>query len=323
MNNFGAQNMVSPLKKVLMKKPQRFMSKVNKKKWNLLKSFRKPKAANFKKKPVPRKEEKQPKNISLSSEKTLQQYKADDPSIFETTVKELYTSKVTVAEQLSDPLKKVIPIALIFGGVMGLMIVMSNAPMVIDKIAEYAGIQPPQVVYLTPFEAIERGLNPDTMAQACVEEYTQSQIPCADYTWFNDKEGGVLPLSDPQHSLFGGDIPQDTFLDDLAGTGDETMVQVDTTPPVLIMPEPIFEDSDTRDGIIVRYNGLIQASDDSGDYELLCEPKSGSIFYIGETVVKCSAVDAAGNATVGEFIITVTGEPEERSIFPEVVTTTP
>ena len=82
-------------------------------------------------------------------------------------------------------------------------------------------------------------------------------------TWFNDKEGGVLPLSDPQHSLFGGDIPQDTFLDDLAGTGDETMVQVDTTPPVLIMPEPIFEDSDTRDGIIVRYNGLIQASDDS------------------------------------------------------------
>ena len=34
MNNFGTQNMVSPLKKVLMKKPQKFMSKVNLKKWN-------------------------------------------------------------------------------------------------------------------------------------------------------------------------------------------------------------------------------------------------------------------------------------------------
>jgi len=34
MNNFGAQDMVSPLKKVLMKKPQNFMSKVNLKKWN-------------------------------------------------------------------------------------------------------------------------------------------------------------------------------------------------------------------------------------------------------------------------------------------------
>ena len=310
----------------LPKPAQKMMTKmVNKKKWNLLKSFRKPRAANFKDKPKPRKDEKQPKNISLSSEKTLQQYKADDPSIFETTVKELWTSKVTVAEQLSDPLKKVIPIALIFGGVMGLMIVMSNAPMVIDKIAEYAGVQPPQVVYLTPFEAIERGLNPDIMTQACVEEYSQTQIECANYSFFNATgTGGVLPLSDPQHSMFGGDIPQDTFLDDLAGGGgDETMIQHDTTPPVLIMPEPIFEDSDSRDGVIVRYNGLITASDDSGDYDLVCEPKSGSIFYIGETVVKCTAIDGAGNATVGEFIITVTGNPEERSLFPEVVTTTP
>ena len=34
MNNFGAQNMVSHLKKVLMKEPQNFMSKVNLQKWN-------------------------------------------------------------------------------------------------------------------------------------------------------------------------------------------------------------------------------------------------------------------------------------------------
>jgi len=34
MYNFGAQNMVSHLKKVLMKKPQNFMSKVDSQKWN-------------------------------------------------------------------------------------------------------------------------------------------------------------------------------------------------------------------------------------------------------------------------------------------------
>ncbi|MDC0057503.1 arginine deiminase family protein, partial [Alphaproteobacteria bacterium] len=34
MNNFGAQNMVSCLKKVLMKRPQKFMSKVDLQKWN-------------------------------------------------------------------------------------------------------------------------------------------------------------------------------------------------------------------------------------------------------------------------------------------------
>ena len=294
-----------------------------KKKWASLSSFRKAKPQNLKQNPKPsgnqappRKEAKQPRSISMSSEKTLQQFKADDPDIFRTTVKELFTSKVAVAEKLSDPLKKVIPIALIFGGVMGLMIVMSNAPMVIDKVAEYAGIQPPQVVYLTPFEAIERGLDPDIMVQACIEEYTQAQITCADYRWFDDKEGGILPLSDPQHSLYGGDIPQDTFLDDVAGTGDETMVQIDSTAPILIMPEPITEDADQRDGVIVRYRGLITVSDDSGDYELICEPKSGSIFKVGETLVKCTALDPTGNATIGEFVITVTGRPAGEQPIP-------
>jgi len=306
-----------------------------KKKWAGLSSFTKPKPQNVNKPEqtvnnAPR--PKQPKNISLSSEKTLQQFKADDPDIFRTTVRELFTSKVAVAEKLSDPLKKVIPIALIFGGVMGLMIVMSNAPMVIDKVAEYAGIQPPQVVYLSPFEAIERGLDPDLMAQACIEEYTQTQIPCAEYTWFDNKEGGILPLSDPQHSLYGGDIPQDTFLDDALGTGDETMIQtVDTIPPTLILPPildetcietqadrcpSIIEDADQRDGVIVRYRGLIQVSDASGDVELICEPKSGAIFLQGETLVKCTAMDAAGNVTTGDFLILVTGREAGEQPIP-------
>ena len=34
MKNFGAQNMVTSIKKVLMKKPQKYMSKVNLEKWN-------------------------------------------------------------------------------------------------------------------------------------------------------------------------------------------------------------------------------------------------------------------------------------------------
>jgi len=316
----------NPAQKIprLAQKQMNFMFK--KKRWGGLKSFKKPMAEHFKKEPKTE-AKKTPKNISLSSEKTLQQFKADDPDIFRTTVRELFTSKTAVAEKLSDPLKKVIPIALIFGGVMGLMIVMSNAPMVIDKVAEYAGIQPPQVVYLSPFEAIERGLNPDLMVQACIEEYTQTQITCDDFTFFNDKEGGILPLSDPQHSLYGGDIPQDTFLDDIAGgtvdagTGDETMVQIDDVPPVMTLPETIEEDSDTRDGVIVRYTGLVTASDNSGELpEIICEPKSGSIFKVGETLVKCTAMDSSGNATVGEFLIIVTGEPEDRGLLPEIVT---
>ena len=315
-----------PAEKIPRQAQKHMGTMFNKKKWAGLKSFRKPMAEHFKKEPKT-KEKKTPKNISLSSEKTLQQFKADDPDIFRTTVRELFTSKVAVAEKLSDPLKKVIPIALIFGGVMGLMIVMSNAPMVMDKAAEYMGIQPPQVVYLTPFEAIDRGLDPDTIPQACIEEYSQIQITCADYSWFDGKEGGILPLSDPQHSLYGGDIDRGTFLDDLggtddAGTGDETMVQIDDVPPVMTMPETIEENSDTRDGVIVRYTGLVTASDNSGELpEIICEPKSGSIFKVGETLVKCTAMDSSGNVTIGEFLIIVTGTPEDRGgLLPEIVT---
>ena len=36
MNKFGAQNMVSSLKKVLMKKPQSFMSNIDLNKWNYI-----------------------------------------------------------------------------------------------------------------------------------------------------------------------------------------------------------------------------------------------------------------------------------------------
>ena len=307
--------------KQLPKVGKKTMNKMfKKKKWADLSSFRKPKPANLKQNPKPSgsnapPKSEQPRSISMSSEKTLQQFKADDPDIFRTTVKELFTSKVAVAEKLSDPLKKVIPIALIFGGVMGLMIVMSNAPMVIDKVAEYAGIQPPQVVYLTPFELIERGIDPNTIPQACVEEYTQTQITCADYSWFNDKEGGVLPLSDPQHSMY--DPNKETVVAEPPDSGGgETMVQVDTIAPVMVMPEPIFEDADQRDGVIVRYTGLITVSDNSGSYELICEPKSGSIFKVGETLVKCTAMDDAGNVAIGEFLVTVTGREAGEQPIP-------
>ena len=307
--------------KQLPKVGKKTMNKMfKKKKWADLSSFRKPKPANLKQNPKPSgsnapPKSEQPRSISMSSEKTLQQFKADDPDIFRTTVKELFTSKVAVAEKLSDPLKKVIPIALIFGGVMGLMIVMSNAPMVIDKVAEHAGIQPPQVVYLTPFELIERGIDPNTIPQACVEEYTQTQITCADYSWFNDKEGGVLPLSDPQHSMYAPN--KETVVAETPDSGGgETMVQVDTIAPVMVMPEPIFEDADQRDGVIVRYTGLITVSDNSGSYELICEPKSGSIFKVGETLVKCTAMDDAGNVAIGEFLVTVTGREAGEQPIP-------
>ena len=137
----------------------------------------------------------------------------------------------------------------------------------------------------------------------------------------DDKEGGILPLSDPQHSMYD---PTTATTTPSEGTGDETMVQaVDDIDPVLILPEDIFEDSDTRGGIIVRY--VVTATDNSGSVsEIMCEPKSGSVFENGVTIVKCTALDAAGNAAIGQFTVTVTGNGEERvGIIPEIPINTP
>ena len=315
------------------KKAQKVMGKmVKKKRWGRLKTFSQPQKKHYKEPPTEKKA--QPKNISLSAEKTLQQFKADDPAIFKTTVKELHASKIAVAEKLSDPLKKVVPIALIFGGVMGLMIVMSNAPMVIDKIAEVMGITPPKVVYLTPNEAREAGLAVSSLPLAPDNEVSREEWCKANPKECRIQGEALLEKRNTMsRAMFGMEYDSLTTLqqDEVtaaldAGTpgtvqGTETMTQqgADNVPPIMVLPEDITEESDTRGAVIVRYTAY--ATDNSDiPVETVCEPKSGSIFELGNTMVKCTAIDASGNATMGEFMVTVTGEPGELSFIPDIPT---
>ena len=323
-----------PAQKMPKQAEKMMFSLIKKKKWGRLGTINRPKPKHPKE---PRKDAKEKKkNISLSSEKTLQQFKADDPAIFQTTVKELHESKTAVAEKLSDPLKKVIPIALIFGGVMGLMIVMSNAPMVIDKIAEVMGITPPKIVYLTPNEAAELGLDVANLPLAPDDEVSREQW-CKNNPKECRLQGEALleKQNDLAISMFGqsyrllsadekkeiemicnfdgcGEVETDE-------AGNPTMTQegVDEIPPVLVMPDDIFEQADTRGAVIVRYS--VYATDNSGtDIEVICEPKSGNIFEVGEHMVKCTALDPSGNMAMGEFMITVFGEEVDRSLVPEI-----
>ena len=137
----------------MKKKPYAVMKQmIRKKRFDKIDSFVKPIPANgknveehLKKKP------KIPKSVSISSEKKLVQYQADSPSVCYTTMKELHLTKVAVANKLSDPLKKALPVMLIFGGVMGIAVVMSNAPPVIDTVADRV-IGKPDVFVMTPEE---------------------------------------------------------------------------------------------------------------------------------------------------------------------------
>ena len=265
------------------KKAQKTMrSLVFKKAWDKLESFHMPFSQKDPKENVIKKQPEKT-NVSLSSEKPLIQFSADSPHVYHTTLKTLFSSRQVVMENLSSNMKKVIPIALIFGGVMALMIVMSNAPMVIDTIAKYTNVQQ-RIVYVTPDEAIASGLDP-------------SKLPV-------DPRNGETPPPPPEET-----------------EADENGVPIplDVTPPVLEVPDTIELYSDTRNGLLVKY--AVKAVDDvDGNVGAVCDPKFNSFFEVGITTVNCMATDNAGNIARASFDVIITGDPQplESAIIPQV-----
>ena len=270
------------------KKAQKTMKQlVFKKAWDKLESFHIPFSQKNPKENVIKKQPEKT-NVSLSSEKPLIQFSADSPHVYHTTLKTLFSSRQVVMENLSSNMKKVIPIALIFGGVMALMIVMSNLPMVIDTVAKYTNVQQ-RIVYVTPDQAIADGLDP-------------SKLPV-----------------DPR-ALTGDPPPPDgeeTVTQDLDENG--VPIPVDVTPPVIEVPDTIELYSDTRNGLLVKY--AVKATDDvDGLIGATCDPKFNSFFEVGITTVNCISSDNAGNVARASFDVIITGDPQplESAIVPQI-----
>ena len=93
----------------------------------------------------------------------------------------------------------------------------------------------------------------------------------------------------------------DTWTGTLAVPG----LSFDLTPPVLTAPR-----SKTirvpRRAKRVRVTYAVAAQDDvDGNVPVSCEPRSGSWFFVGRTLVRCSSVDTSGNASKASFVIIV------------------
>ena len=270
------------------KKAQKTMKGlVFKKAWDKLESFHMPFSQKNPKENVIKKQPEKT-NVSLSSEKPLIQFSADSPHVYHTTLKTLFSSRQVVMENLSSNMKKVIPIALIFGGVMALMIVMSNLPMVIDTVAKYTNVQQ-RIVYVTPDQAIADGLDPT-----------------------------LLPV-DPR--TLTGDPPPPDGEEVVTPTLDENGIPIplDITPPVIEVPDTIELYSDTRNGLLVKY--AVKATDDvDGIIGATCDPKFNSFFEVGITTVNCISSDNAGNVARASFDVIITGDPQplESSIVPQI-----
>jgi Tol biopolymer transport system component len=110
--------------------------------------------------------------------------------------------------------------------------------------------------------------------------------------------GNQVPLTGEQLSLENG-----------PDWGTQTILppsERDVSPPVINVPEDITVEATGPDGAQISFEQEPSATDDvDGPVDVTCDYNSGDIFPIGETVVTCSAEDAAGNAAEETFTVTV------------------
>ena len=205
---------------------------------------------------------------------------SDSPAIFHTTLREIYEGAQTVNNELSDPLKKAIPIIIIMAGLMGFVMLISNMPPILDKIAELTGNAPPKIVYLTPDQAVARGLVPDDLPVAPPRDSSGNIVRGAD----------GLPIVSPSMEIQGGEEIE--------------QLPLDTEAPDLIVPEDYTLNSLTPNRMKVDY--IAYSSDDTAT--ITCDPVTGSILEIGVQTIFCEAKDEAGNKTVDSFTVTINGE---------------
>ena len=268
-----------------------------------------------------KKKPKIPKSVSISSEKKLVQYQADSPSVCYTTMKELHLTKVAVANKLSDPLKKALPVMLIFGGVMGIAVVMSNAPPVIDTVADRV-IGKPDVFVMTPEEyeqwEIDNGLKEEKdrryVAGLTLDEYNK-------YV-----EAGGTAKQDEVETFLGVPVePQQSrvqeFLDEPAIPEPSMSITEinDFIPPVLTPPETLVFEADNTNGMKPKFNVLVTDNIDEG-LVAECTPSRNAVLSPGTHEISCSATDSSENTGTVKFIINIKVREgvEPVSIIPKI-----
>lgn len=121
--------------------------------------------------------------------------------------------------------------------------------------------------------------------------------------------GATFPLGDTEVRC--------TVTDEWGGQASQSFVVgvVDTTGPVITVPEGITVDATGPEGTTVEFEASAHDAV-AGDVPVTCDPASGSTFALGETEVRCTATDArtplrvpgrtAARATVSAATFTVT-----------------
>ena len=279
-----------------------------------------------------------PRSVSISSEKKLVQFQADSPSVCYTTMKELHLTKEAVAKSLSDPMKKAIPVILIFGGIMAIAVVMSNAPPVIDAVADRV-VGKPDVFVMTPEEyeqwEIDNGLKEEGdrryIAGLGEKEY-QAYLDAGGEPYDPGEETFLGVVQGDQSSntdTFLG-VPQEdteskvqTYLgvpiDPAIPSPEVAMDMPDFIAPLLTAPEILTYEADNTNGMKSKFNVLVTDNVDEG-LIAECTPSRNKVLAPGIHSVECQAVDSSDNVGYVSFVIEITVREgvEPVSIIPKI-----
>ncbi len=118
------------------------------------------------------------------------------------------------------------------------------------------------------------------------------------YTFTATSTSSTLILSDdPTNFTYSAD-----------GVLDNVKVIRIIPPPVLVLPKNITEEAESAAGTEVEFEAKATASV-AGKVTLTYSKASDSVFPIGVTTVTVTAIDAAGNKTIGTFTVTITPKP--------------
>jgi hypothetical protein len=148
---------------------------------------------------------------------------------------------------------------------------------------------------------------PATGADGAVVEYSATATDSSDpnpTVVCTPSSGSTFPV---------GDVVVQCTATDTSGLTDNgtfTVHVTDTTPPELALPGTVTADATSPTGAAVDYS--VGATDNADpNPTVICGAASGSLFPVGNTVVQCTATDASGNTSSGEFIVHVNGAGQQ------------
>jgi len=101
--------------------------------------------------------------------------------------------------------------------------------------------------------------------------------------------------------------------------GNFTIIEFDTTPPVLTIPAAMTAEATSPAGAVVTFAATATDVCDAQP-AVVCSPLSGSVFPLGTTTVTVTATDASGNVAGGSFTVTVVDTTKPVVTIPAAMT---